>query len=71
MNKSRCFDARVLKGHPIKSCKRACAWADGVFDAGIAPVTVGGKKGGTTVKGGKEYKRVIFEKVPTLRQSGR
>ena len=56
--------------HAIESYKRAArAWADGVFDAEIAPVTVKGKKGDTIVKEDEEYKRVIFEKVPTLRPS--
>jgi len=56
--------------HAIESYKRAArAWADGVFDAEVAPVTVKGKKGDTIVKEDEEYKRVIFEKVPTLRPS--
>lgn len=56
--------------HAIESYKRAArAWADGVFDTEIAPVTVKGKKGDTIVKEDEEYKRVIFEKVPTLRPS--
>ena len=56
--------------HAIESYKRAArAWADGAFDAEIAPVTVKGKKGDTIIKEDEEYKRVIFEKVPTLRPS--
>ena len=56
--------------HAIESYKRAArAWADGAFDAEISPVTVKGKKGDTVVKEDEEYKRVIFEKVPTLRPS--
>ena len=56
--------------HAIESYKRAArAWADGVFDAEVAPVTIKGKKGDTIVKEDEEYKRVIFEKVPTLRPS--
>ena len=47
----------------------ARGWADGVYDAEIAPVVIKGKKGGTVVKEDEEYKRVIFEKVPTLRPS--
>ena len=56
--------------HAIESYKRAArAWADGVFDAEVAPVTIKGKKGDTIVKEDEEYKRVIFEKVPTLKPS--
>lgn len=56
--------------HAIESYKRAArAWADGVFDAEVAPVTVKGKKDDTIIKEDEEYKRVIFEKVPTLRPS--
>jgi acetyl-CoA acetyltransferase len=37
--------------HAIESYKRAArAWADGVFDAEVAPVTIKGKKGDTIVK---------------------
>jgi len=56
--------------HAIESYKRAArAWADGVFNAEVAPVTIKGKKGDTVVKEDEEYKRVIFEKVPTLKPS--
>lgn len=56
--------------HAIESYKRAArAWADGAYDAEIAPVTIKGKKGDTIVKEDEEFKRVIFEKVPTLRPS--
>jgi len=56
--------------HAIESYKRAArAWTDGAFDAEIAPVTIKGKKGDTIVKEDEEYKRVIFEKVPTLKPS--
>jgi hypothetical protein len=57
--------------HAIESYKRAArAWADGVYDAEVAPVTVTikGRKG-PIVKEDEEYKRVIFEKVPTLKPS--
>jgi len=56
--------------HAVESYKRAArAWAGGAFDAEIAPVTVKGKKGDTIVKEDEEFKRVIFEKVPTLKPS--
>ena len=56
--------------HAIESYKRAArAWANSVFDAEVAPVTIKGKKGDIIVKEDEEYKRVIFEKVPTLRPS--
>lgn len=54
--------------HAIESYKRAArAWAGGVYDAEVAPITIKGKKGDTIVKEDEEYKRVIFEKIPTLR----
>jgi len=53
--------------HAIESYKRADrAWKAGVFNAEIAPVTIKGKKGDTIVKEDEEYKKVIFEKIPTL-----
>ena len=53
--------------HCIESYKRADrAWKAGAFNAEIAPVTIKGKKGDTIVKEDEEYKRVIFEKIPTL-----
>jgi acetyl-CoA C-acetyltransferase len=56
--------------HAIESYKRAArAWESGAFDAEIVPVTVKGKKGDTIVKEDEEYKRVIFEKVPSLRSA--
>jgi len=56
--------------HCIESYKRAeRAWKDGVFDAEIAPLTVKGKKGDTIVKEDEEYKRVIYEKVPSLKSA--
>lgn len=56
--------------HAIESYKRAeRAWKAGVFDAEIAPVTIKGKKGDTIVKEDEEYKRVIYEKIPTLNPS--
>lgn len=56
--------------HAIESYKRAArAWEAGAFNAEIAPVTIKGKKGDTVVKEDEEYKRVIFEKIPTLNPS--
>ncbi|THH00409.1 hypothetical protein EW026_g2111 [Hermanssonia centrifuga] len=56
--------------HAIESYKRAeRAWKSGAFDAEIAPVTIKGKKGDVVVKEDEEYKRVIYEKIPTLRPS--
>lgn len=56
--------------HCIESYKRADrAWKAGAFDAEIAPVVIKGKKGDTIVKEDEEYKRVIYEKVPTLNPS--
>lgn len=53
--------------HCIESYKRAeRAWKAGHFHAEIAPVTIKGKKGDTVVTEDEEYKRVIFEKIPTL-----
>lgn len=56
--------------HAIESYRRAeRAWKSGAFDAEIAPVTIKGKKGDTIVKEDEEYKRVIYEKIPTLNTS--
>lgn len=56
--------------HAIESYKRAeRAWKSGAFDAEIAPITVKGKKGDTVVREDEEYKRVIYEKVPSLRSA--
>ncbi|KIL70130.1 hypothetical protein M378DRAFT_605462 [Amanita muscaria Koide BX008] len=57
-------------GHAIESYKRSeRAWKSGAFDAEIAPVTVPGKKGDTIVREDEEYKRIIYEKVPSLRSA--
>ena len=54
--------------HAIESYRRAeRAWKDGSFDSEIVPVTVKGKKGDVVVKEDEEYKRVIYEKIPTLK----
>ncbi|KAF7433140.1 erg10, acetyl-CoA C-acetyltransferase [Pleurotus ostreatus] len=56
--------------HAIESYKRAeRAWKAGVFDAEIAPITIKGKKGDTIFKEDEEYKRVIYEKVPSLKSA--
>ncbi|KAJ7068193.1 peroxisomal 3-ketoacyl-CoA-thiolase [Mycena amicta] len=56
--------------HAIDSYKRAeRAWASGAFNAEIVPLTVKGKKGDTIVKEDEEYKRVIYDKVPSLRSA--
>lgn len=56
--------------HAIESYKRADkAWKAGAFQAEIAPVTIKGKKGDTVVSEDEEYKRVIYEKIPTLNPS--
>ncbi|KAG2336624.1 thiolase [Suillus weaverae] len=59
-----------LDEHAIESYKRADrAWKAGAFNAEIAPVTIKGKKGDTVVKEDEEYKKVIFEKVPSLKSA--
>lgn len=56
--------------HCIESYKRAeRAWKAGLYDPEIAPVTIKGKKGDVVVREDEEYKRVIYEKVPTLNPS--
>ncbi|KAK7470733.1 hypothetical protein VKT23_002154 [Stygiomarasmius scandens] len=56
--------------HAVESYKRAeKAWSSGAFDAEIAPVTVKGKKGDTVVREDEEYKRIIYDKVPSLKSA--
>ncbi|KAF9055156.1 peroxisomal 3-ketoacyl-CoA-thiolase [Hymenopellis radicata] len=56
--------------HAIESYQRAAkAWKEGAFDAEIVPLTVKGKKGDTVVREDEEYKRIIYEKVPSLRSA--
>ncbi len=56
--------------HAIESYQRATrAWKEGAFDAEIVPITVKGKKGDTIVREDEEYKRVIYEKVPSLKSA--
>ncbi|KIY51602.1 thiolase [Fistulina hepatica ATCC 64428] len=58
--------------HCVESYRRAeRAWKSGAFNAEVAPVTVKGKKGDTIVTEDEEYKRIIYEKVPTLRSAFR
>ena len=58
--------------HAIESYNRAGrAWKAGQFKEEIAPVTIKGKKGDTIVAEDEEYKRVIYEKVPTLNPSSK
>lgn len=59
------MDARA-----IASYKRADrAWKEGVFNHEIAPVTIKGKKGDTIVTEDEEYKKVIFDKIPSLKSA--
>ena len=56
-----------MDNHAIESYQRAAsAWKSGAFDAEVAPVTIKGKKGDTIVKEDEEFKKVIFEKIPSL-----
>ncbi len=66
------IDRQSQDAHAIESYKRAArAWEAGAFDKEVIPVTVKGKKGDTVVKEDEEYKRVIFDKVPSLRSAFR
>lgn len=59
-----------MDAHAIESYKRAArAWEAGAFNAEIAPVTVKGKKGDTVVKEDEEYKKVFFDKIPSLKSA--
>ncbi|KAH0840016.1 peroxisomal 3-ketoacyl-CoA-thiolase [Lanmaoa asiatica] len=59
-----------MDAHAIESYKRSDrAWKEGVFNSEIAPVTIKGKKGDTVVKEDEEYKKVIFDKIPSLKSS--
>ncbi|KAG7097046.1 hypothetical protein E1B28_004437 [Marasmius oreades] len=56
--------------HATESYRRAeKAWKNGAFDAEIVPVTVKGKKGDTVVREDEEYKKIIYEKVPSLKSA--
>jgi acetyl-CoA C-acetyltransferase len=59
-----------MDAHAIESYQRAArAWKEGVFNNEVAPVTIKGKKGDTIFKEDEEYKKVIFEKVPSLKSA--
>lgn len=54
--------------HCKESYRRAeRAWKEGAFDAEIAPITVKGKKGDTIVKEDEEFRRIVYEKVSSLK----
>jgi len=64
------IDRQSQDAHAIESYKRAMrAWENGAFEKEIVPVTVKGKKGDTVIREDEEYKRIIFEKVPSLRSA--
>lgn len=61
-----------MDAHAIESYTRSArAWKEGVFDKEVAPVTIKGKKGDTIVKEDEEYKKVMFDKIPTLKSAFR
>src|SRR4051812_7293766 len=61
-----------MDAHAIESYKRADrSWKSGAFDKEIAPVIIKGKKGDIIFKEDEEYKKVIYEKVPSLRSAFR
>lgn len=56
--------------HALESYARAArAWKEGAFDAEIVPITIKGKKGDIVVREDEEYKKVLPEKVPSLRSA--
>jgi len=56
-----------MDNHAIESYQRADrAWKAGVYDNEIAPVTIKGRKGDAIIKEDEEYKKVFFDKIPTL-----
>jgi acetyl-CoA C-acetyltransferase len=56
--------------HAIESYKRADrAWKEGIFNDEIAPVTIKGKKGDTIIREDEEYKKVMFDKIPSLKSA--
>ncbi|KDR83821.1 hypothetical protein GALMADRAFT_236224 [Galerina marginata CBS 339.88] len=59
-----------VDSHALESYARAArAWKEGAFDAEIVPITIKGKKGDIVVREDEEYKKVIPEKVPSLRSA--
>ncbi|KAF8974237.1 peroxisomal 3-ketoacyl-CoA-thiolase [Flammula alnicola] len=60
----------AVDSHALESYARAArAWKSGAFDAEVVPITIKGKKGDTVVREDEEYKKVIPDKVPTLRSA--
>lgn len=59
-----------VDAHALESYARAArAWKEGAFDAEIVPITIKGKKGDIVVREDEEYKKVLPEKVPSLRSA--
>jgi len=59
-----------LDAHAIDSYKRADkAWKEGIFRKEIAPVVIKGKKGDTIINEDEEYKKVFFDKIPSLKSA--
>ena len=66
--KKHSIDRQSQDEHAIESYKRAArAWKEGVFEKEIAEVVIKDKKGETVIREDEEYKKVVFEKVPTLK----
>lgn len=62
------FTREDQDAYAINSYKRSAkAWADGKFQAEIAPVTIKTRKGEVVFAEDEEYKNVIFDKIPGLR----
>jgi acetyl-CoA C-acetyltransferase len=62
------FTREDQDAYAINSYKRSAqAWADGKFQAEIAPVTIKTRKGEVLFAEDEEYKNVIFDKIPGLR----
>jgi acetyl-CoA C-acetyltransferase len=60
----------LLDSHALESYARAArAWKSGAFDAEVVPITIKGKKGDTVVREDEEFRKVIPDKVPTLRSA--
>ncbi len=62
------FTREDQDAYAINSYKRSAqAWADGKFQAEIAPVTINTRKGEVLFAEDEEYKNVLFDKIPGLR----
>ncbi|MDA0685650.1 MAG: acetyl-CoA C-acyltransferase [Bacteroidetes bacterium] len=62
------FTREDQDAYAINSYKRSAqAWAEGKFQAEIAPVTIKTRKGEVLFAEDEEYKNVIFDKIPGLR----